>query len=84
MTSVAGHIVSHDFEQRYKKWSSCDPSALFEARIESYIEDGKKGIAKNIEVKARWCQYLYIWTAIVKARTSVLRSAILLAKPILA
>lgn len=62
MTSVAGHLISHDFEQRYKKWSSCDPSALFEARIESFVEDGKKGIAKNIETKARWCQYLYIWT----------------------
>jgi DNA topoisomerase-3 len=62
MTSVSGHLISHDFEQRFKKWSSCDPSALFEARIESFVEDGKKGIAKNIETKARWCQYLYIWT----------------------
>ena len=34
MTSVAGHLISHDFEQRFKKWSSCDPSALFEARID--------------------------------------------------
>ncbi|KAL1591152.1 hypothetical protein WHR41_00451 [Cladosporium halotolerans] len=62
MTSVSGHLISHDFEQRFKKWSSCDPSALFEANIESFVEDGKKGIAKNIETQARSAHFLYIWT----------------------
>ena len=62
MTSVSGHLISHDFEQRYKKWNSCDPSALFEARIESFVENGRKGIAKNIETQARAAQYLFIWT----------------------
>lgn len=62
MTSVSGHLISHDFEDRYKKWHSCDPSALFEAGIQDFVEDGKKGIAQNIESQARYCQILFIWT----------------------
>ncbi|WPH01340.1 Hypothetical protein R9X50_00418100 [Acrodontium crateriforme] len=62
MTSVLGHLMSQDFEAAYRPWRSCDPSALFDARIETYVEEGKKGIAKNIETQARTSQFLYIWT----------------------
>ena len=62
MTSVAGHLLSHDFENRYRSWRSCDPSTLFEAQIDTYVEDGKKAIASNIERQARYTQILYIWT----------------------
>ena len=62
MTSVAGHLLSHDFESQYRSWRSCDPSALFEAQIDTYVEDGKKAIASNIERQARYTQILYIWT----------------------
>ena len=49
MTSVSGHLVSHNFDSQYRAWRSCDPSALFEARIDSYVEDSKKPISKNID-----------------------------------
>ena len=62
MTSVLGHLLSHDFTGQYKNWRSCDPSALFEAQIETYVEDKAKPIAKNIEQQARYSQILYIWT----------------------
>ncbi|KAK3723514.1 DNA topoisomerase [Vermiconidia calcicola] len=62
MTSVAGHLLSHDFASQYRSWRSCDPSALFEATIDTFVEDGKKAISKNIEVQARYAQILYIWT----------------------
>jgi DNA topoisomerase III len=62
MTSVLGHLISHDFDAQYRSWRSCEPSALFEARIEDYVEDGKKSVAANIERQARYCQILYIWT----------------------
>ena len=62
MTSVTGHLQNHDFESRYRNWKSCDPSALFECRIETFVAQDKKGIAKNIEVQARYSQILYIWT----------------------
>lgn len=28
-----------DFEMRVRKWHSCDPFQLFDARIETYIDD---------------------------------------------
>ena len=62
MTSVAGHLLSHDFDSQYKSWRSCEPSALFEARIETFVEDNKKSISENIERQARYNQILYIWT----------------------
>lgn len=62
MTSVLGHLLSHDFDDQFKKWYSCDPSALFEARINTFVEDNKKPVAKNIEQQARYCSILYIWT----------------------
>lgn len=39
MTSVAGHLISNDFDERHRKWNSCDPSALFEAPIQSFVEN---------------------------------------------
>ena len=62
MTSVLGHLLSHDFEARYRAWESCDPGQLFDARIETYVDDDKKPIAANIERQARFNDYLYIWT----------------------
>lgn len=62
MTSVLGHLLSQDFEQQYRKWLSCDPSALFEARIETFVADDKKPVAENIRRQARHSQFLYIWT----------------------
>ncbi|OSS51014.1 hypothetical protein B5807_04405 [Epicoccum nigrum] len=61
-TCVAGHIVSHDFVERYRKWQSCPPADLFDAPIQSFIAEDKKAIANNIESQARNAQILYIWT----------------------
>jgi hypothetical protein len=38
-TCVAGHIVAQDFNERFKKWHSCQPAALFDAPIESSIAE---------------------------------------------
>ncbi|KAF1834803.1 prokaryotic type I DNA topoisomerase [Decorospora gaudefroyi] len=61
-TCVAGHIVEQDFGERYKKWTSCQPAALFEAPIESRIAAARKAVATNIEAEARYASILYIWT----------------------
>ncbi|KAJ4361826.1 DNA topoisomerase [Neocucurbitaria cava] len=61
-TCVAGHIVAQDFHERFKKWHSCQPAALFEAPIESSIAQDKKAVASNIESQARHASILYIWT----------------------
>ena len=62
MTSVAGHLLSHDFDGQYRSWRSCDPSALFDARIDTFVEESKQSISNNIEVRARYSQILYVWT----------------------
>ncbi|GAM88847.1 hypothetical protein ANO11243_068810 [Dothideomycetidae sp. 11243] len=62
MTSVAGHLQSQDFDDRYRSWSSCQPDALFDAGINTYVPGDKKHIATNIERHARYAQALFIWT----------------------
>lgn len=62
MTSVAGHLQSTDFEDRYRSWNSCDPGALFDATVVHFVQDDKKGVAQNIEQEARQAQALFIWT----------------------
>ncbi|QDS73550.1 hypothetical protein FKW77_000530 [Venturia effusa] len=61
-TSVAGHIVSQDFEGRYKSWQGCSPGDLFEAPIVSFVQDDKQVISRNIADEARRHELLYIWT----------------------
>ncbi|KAF2621244.1 DNA topoisomerase III [Macroventuria anomochaeta] len=61
-TCVAGHIVGHDFTERYRKWHSCPPADLFDAPIQSFIAEDKKAVASNIESQARGSQILFIWT----------------------
>lgn len=39
MTSVAGHLVGHEFISQYRGWQSCQPDALFEAPIEKIIAE---------------------------------------------
>jgi len=37
VTSVAGHLFTHNFPARYKSWHSCDPFVLFDAPIETQV-----------------------------------------------
>lgn len=37
MTSVSGHLMELEFEERYRKWNSCDPTALYEAPVRKYV-----------------------------------------------
>lgn len=33
MTSVSGHLLTHEFVDSYKHWQSCDPLTLFDAPV---------------------------------------------------
>lgn len=33
MTSVSGHMLTHEFVDSYKGWQSCDPLSLFDAPV---------------------------------------------------
>ncbi|KAF2432033.1 DNA topoisomerase [Tothia fuscella] len=60
-TSVLGHIMKHDFPSQYS-WSNCNPRDLFDAPIDTFVEERNKTVAKNIEQQARHSDILYIWT----------------------
>ena len=47
MTSVSGHLTSLDFADRYKKWDSTPPGALFDAET----------IVKIDAVSPEWCRF---------------------------
>jgi DNA topoisomerase III len=62
VTSVRGHLLQYDFAESHRKWSSCDPFELFEARVEWQIPPDKKAIADNLQSEARKAKQLMIWT----------------------
>lgn len=62
VTSVSGHLTSHDFSDVYRQWNSCDPFTLFDAPIETTISADSKTIEKNLQSEARKADMLMIWT----------------------
>ncbi|KZF24170.1 prokaryotic type I DNA topoisomerase [Xylona heveae TC161] len=62
MTSVAGHLDRLEFDERYRKWNSCDPGSLFDAPVSNIIDKDKQPIARNIKQQARYAKALFIWT----------------------
>jgi DNA topoisomerase-3 len=61
-TCVAGHLMSSDFGDGFKKWSDCDPFALFDAPVVTVVAKDKTAIAANLTAEARRAQQLMIWT----------------------
>ncbi|XP_006901251.1 PREDICTED: DNA topoisomerase 3-alpha [Elephantulus edwardii] len=62
MTSVSGHLLTHDFHIPFRKWQSCNPLVLFEAEIEKYCPENFLDIKKTLEREVQQCQALVIWT----------------------
>ncbi|GAA5894632.1 hypothetical protein JCM5296_002915 [Sporobolomyces johnsonii] len=64
VTAVAGHLTSSEFDEQYRKWSSCDPRELFDARVRMFVTQDKdhKGIEQNLIAEAKKATHLMIWT----------------------
>lgn len=62
VTSVSGHLTTHDFGEDHRKWHSCDPFALFDAPIETKISTDSKTIERNLMNESRSADMLMIWT----------------------
>ncbi|PWN40734.1 prokaryotic type I DNA topoisomerase [Ceraceosorus guamensis] len=62
MTSVRGHLYSHDFPPSYRSWQSCQPSALFDAPLRTFVTPGLEKVAQNLKNLARTSDELIIWT----------------------
>ncbi|XP_047327780.1 DNA topoisomerase 3-alpha [Impatiens glandulifera] len=60
-TSVIGHLMELKFDDRYRKWYSCDPLDLYQAPVSKYVPEDKLDIKKTLEEEARKCQWLVLW-----------------------
>ncbi|XP_075514704.1 DNA topoisomerase 3-alpha isoform X2 [Primulina tabacum] len=60
-TSVTGHLMEIEFEERYRKWYSCDPVDLYHASVRKHVPQDKSDIQKTLEEEARKCQWLILW-----------------------
>lgn len=61
VTAVAGHVKEHDFDGDFG-WKSCEPFALFDARVKSYVPDKNRQLENNLKHLARRADRLMIWT----------------------
>ncbi|KAM0870274.1 hypothetical protein ACQ4PT_040115 [Festuca glaucescens] len=61
VTSVTGHLMELDFDDRYRKWYSCDPVELFHAPVRKAVPQDKQDIKRTLEEEARMCQWLVLW-----------------------
>ena len=39
VTAVCGHLMGQDFDAAHRKWHSCAPRALFDAPLETVVND---------------------------------------------
>ncbi|KAK1296608.1 hypothetical protein QJS10_CPB15g01974 [Acorus calamus] len=61
VTSVTGHLMELDFDDRFRKWHSCDPADLYHAPVRKHVPQDKLDIQKTLEEEARRCQWLVLW-----------------------
>ncbi|KAF3440617.1 hypothetical protein FNV43_RR18901 [Rhamnella rubrinervis] len=61
LTSVTGHLMEIEFDERFRKWHSCDPADLFQAPIRKVVPQDKVDIKRTLEEEARRCQWLVLW-----------------------
>lgn len=60
MTSVSGHLLTHDFIDAYKQWQSCDPISLFDAPVVKFCPENFVKIKQTLEREVRrWNQTWY-------------------------
>lgn len=60
-TSVTGHLMELEFEDRFRKWHSCDPADLYQAPVRKFVPEDKVDIKRTLEEEARRCQWLVLW-----------------------
>lgn len=52
MTSVIGHLNGLDFEPDYRKWTSCLPEHLFDARVIETVDTVRRYRQNAVEPRA--------------------------------
>ncbi|XP_057972478.1 DNA topoisomerase 3-alpha [Malania oleifera] len=60
-TSVTGHLMELEFDDRFRKWHSCDPADLYHAPVRKFVPEDKLDIKRTLEEEARKSQWLVLW-----------------------
>ncbi|XP_010674423.2 DNA topoisomerase 3-alpha isoform X1 [Beta vulgaris subsp. vulgaris] len=60
-TSVTGHLMELEFDDRYRKWHSCDPVELYQAPVRKGVPQDKVDIKRTLQQEIRSCQWLILW-----------------------
>uniref|UniRef100_M1BH00 DNA topoisomerase n=1 Tax=Solanum tuberosum TaxID=4113 RepID=M1BH00_SOLTU len=47
-TSVTGHLMELEFDERYRKWHSCDPLDLYNAPVRKFVPEEWKSLAYSM------------------------------------
>ncbi|KAI1278104.1 DNA topoisomerase 3-alpha [Halotydeus destructor] len=61
-TSVAGHLLSIDFDNHHRGWRNCDPIDLFDAPVISFCDKKMEPVKNNLLNLTRFADILIIWT----------------------
>uniref|UniRef100_A0A158R560 DNA topoisomerase n=1 Tax=Syphacia muris TaxID=451379 RepID=A0A158R560_9BILA len=62
LTSVAGHLLQHQFPQSHKNWISTPMKTLFDVPIQKSIIPGMEDIKRTLMEEIRNSDILVIWT----------------------
>ncbi|KAE8539089.1 hypothetical protein D1P53_005460 [Cryptococcus gattii VGV] len=59
---LSGGRWDTDFDEDHRKWGSCDPFALFDAPVITFVDQKLKTVESNLQAEARNADLLMIWT----------------------
>lgn len=48
VTSVIGHLMELEFDDRFRKWHSCDPAELYHAPVRKHVPQVNESILPSI------------------------------------
>lgn len=63
-TSVLGHLKETDFEERVRRWGSCDPAILLDptqSEVHWTVPEDKRALAQSLRSEARNSDWLILW-----------------------
>lgn len=63
-TSVSGHLKDSDFEERVRKWGTCDPADLLDpsrTAVRWFVHEDKMPLAQTLRTESRSADWLILW-----------------------
>jgi DNA topoisomerase-3 len=59
VSSVAGHVFSVDFPQKYQSWESVDPLELFQAPV--MRKPCKGSVVRHLQDECKGANFIVLW-----------------------